>query len=412
MPILALLSIAPHALSLSPSHSILVTQDTLKRPTQSHNQALDRATTSYYVLQHEWYNETSGLYSSTGWWNSANIITTITNLAIVNPALSTSLEAILENTFTKAPRHNPTVTGRRYHKSLDRYTLLATTIWTTEDLVPAPKSHFSSSGHNEEWLNEYLDDEAWWALAWIRAYDLTQNTTYLDAAIYIFEDMQKAATTPCGGIWWDKSQTYVNAITNELYLAVAASLANRARMKHERERYLYVALKQWKWFLRSGMINEEWNINDGLNSDCQSNGGTIWSYNQGVVLEGLSELSVATGDSDGSFLAIAVQIADAAIKKLTSRGIMRDACEAAGCSPDGNQFKGVFLRGLLTLSPPRSTFERFVRKNANSIWLNNRDQFGRHGVVWSGPVREVNAGSHSSALDTLITAVYANRPQF
>lgn len=38
-------------------------------------------------------------------------------------------------------------------------------------------------------LNNYYDDEAWWALAWIRAFDVANKAEYLEAAVDIFDDM-------------------------------------------------------------------------------------------------------------------------------------------------------------------------------------------------------------------------------
>jgi predicted alpha-1,6-mannanase (GH76 family) len=108
--------------------------------------------------------------------------------------------------------------------------------------------------------------------------------------------MAKAyGTTPCGGLWWSKDETYVNAIANELFLDIAAHLANRAGSRSSY--YLRWAKKEWRWFQKSGMINSNNTINDGLDLDtCENNGGTVWSYNQGVVLGGLTELSRATND--------------------------------------------------------------------------------------------------------------------
>ena len=105
-------------------------------------------------------------------------------------------------------------------------------------------------------LNDYYDDEGWWALAWIGAYDLTKNTQYLSQAQTIFADMYKVfgkencstnAGGTTGGIWWDRKQTYVNAIANELFLSVAASLANRVKGSTN-PNYLSIARQQWSWF--------------------------------------------------------------------------------------------------------------------------------------------------------------------
>lgn len=106
----------------------------------------------------------------------------------------------------------------------------------------------------------------------LRAHDLQFGPQYINMANGIFEDM-KAGGSPCGGIYWDKQHTYTNAIANELYLAVAASLANRMPSE-SKQYYLDVALNQWNWFKGSGMINSENLINDGLDGNCQNNGGS------------------------------------------------------------------------------------------------------------------------------------------
>ncbi|TKA50870.1 hypothetical protein B0A55_11442, partial [Friedmanniomyces simplex] len=255
-------------------------------------------------------------------------------------------------------------------------------------------------------LNSYYDDEGWWALAWIAAYDVTGNGQYLSTAESIFEDMKAAAgTTPCDGlIWWDKNHTYVNAIANELFLDVAAHLANRGG--NRASYYLFWAKKQWASFKGSGMINNQNTINDGLNiTTCQNNGGTVWSYNQGVILGGLTELSKAT--KDNAYITIAKQIADAAIANLTVNGILHDSCEP-DCGADGSQFKGVFARNLQILqqASPEARYATFLQDNANSIWANDREGQDELSLIWSGPfIQPANASTQSSALDAIVGAL-------
>ncbi|KAK1072691.1 hypothetical protein LTR33_010180 [Friedmanniomyces endolithicus] len=250
------------------------------------------------------------------------------------------------------------------------------------------------------------DDEGWWALAWIAAYDVTGNWQYLATAESIFEDMKAAAgTTPCGGlIWWDKSHTYVNATANELFLDVAAHLANRGG--NRATYYLSWPQKQWAAFKASGMINDQNTINDGLNiTTCKNNGGTVWSYNQGVILGGLTELSKATRDN--SYITTAKQIADAAIANLTVNGILHDVCEP-DCGADGSQFKGVFARNLQILqqASPETRYATFLQDNANSIWANDRAGQDEWSLIWSGPfIQPANASTQSSAMDAIVGAL-------
>ena len=51
-------------------------------------------------------------------------------------------------------------------------------------------------------LNDYYDDEGWWANAWIRAYDLTGNTNFLNMAKTIFSDLTTG---------WDSTNTPARA---------------------------------------------------------------------------------------------------------------------------------------------------------------------------------------------------------
>jgi predicted alpha-1,6-mannanase (GH76 family) len=221
----------------------------------------------------------------------------------------------------------------------------------------------------------------------------------------IFEQ-KKADSQPIQ--WWDKAHTYVNAIANELYLSVASHLANRETSPSQKSNYLSLAQQQWKWFQDSGMINSGNTINDGLTTDCKNNGGTVWSYNQGVILGALAELNKA--DSDGEYLNKAKDIATAAISSLGSSGVLKDPCEP-NCGADGNQFKGVFMRGLQRLqeASPEAQFAKFTQANADSIWANDRNDQNELGVVWAGPfVDPATASTQSSALDALVAAVTFN----
>lgn len=256
-----------------------------------------------------------------------------------------------------------------------------------------------------------ISDEGWWALAWIAAYDLTWNPAYLTQAEIIFKDMngtfgnancsQNSGGT--GGIWWDRPHTYVNAIANELFFSAAAALALRGPILDPT--YVDIAKQQLAWFQGSGMINSDFTISDGLNENCQNNGGTIWTYNQGVILGGLVDLSKAT--LDPTYIDLAHKIAAAGIAVRAPTGILSDPCEP-NCGVDGAQFKGVFMRNLLALhkASPKDTYKSFLIKNGISIWENNRDDTNELGVSWAGPfVSPADASSQSSAMDALVAAV-------
>jgi predicted alpha-1,6-mannanase (GH76 family) len=327
----------------------------------------------------QWRSPASGLYKpSTGWWNSANAVTVLAN---ESRALRT----------------------RRYDSAIDK---------TFENA--------SAAEHTQNFLNNYDDDEGWWALAWVDAYDLTAKPKYLAMAETIFIDIAAEwETNTCGGgVWWNKKTGYKNAIANELFLELAAALANRAATAEEKQKYLDWAEREWAWFRASGMINAQNLVNDGLDSTnpnaCTNNGRTTWSYNQGVILGGLVELYKA--DRDPALLPQAQAIAHAAITHLTNaNGILVDRTVSGGDAP---QFKGIFLRNLMALdaAAPNPEYKSFAEANAASILDNDQDAASDHdategplwGALWQGPFDKADAARQTSALDALIAA-YAMR---
>ncbi|RDL34775.1 Six-hairpin glycosidase [Venustampulla echinocandica] len=349
---------------------------------------------AFNTLQ-EWYSNDTGLWTTAGWWNSANCLTTVGDLAAVDSSVAPTVQKVFSNTLVQAQKAN---------LQMQKVVTASFNVETFYGPVFPSNVVVPESTNTKGFLNGFYDDEGWWALGWIQAYDVTKNTEYLQTAMDIFNDMSGGGNTPCGGIWWDKAQTYVNAIANELYLSVAAHLANR--LPNDQSNYLNIALKQWNWFENTGMINSKNTINDGLTKSCEPNNGTVWSYNQGVILGGLVELATASGDP--SYLLTASTIASAAISALSnSSGVLHDPCEP-NCGGDGSQFKGIFMRNLGKLQTvrPKDEFLGFIESNKDSILKSNRDSKNRMGVVWSGPVTEpATASSHSSAMDALVAAL-------
>jgi len=312
----------------------------------------------------QWYNQ-NGLWDSTGWWNAANCLEAI--------------ESVVEAT-----------NGEQYG-----------------DVIQITFARNAS----KSFLNEFYDDEGWWALAWIRAFDLTGESRYLAMARTIFADMKDGWDDHCGGgIWWKKDRRYKNAIANELFLLSAVRLHQRTPGDAGPESYLDWAQREWAWFKKSGMINTQNLVNDGLNAACENNRRTTWTYNQGVLIGGLVELYRSGGDTN--CLAQAVAIADAATTTLVDEGgVLREPNEARGLrGADVPQFKGIFIRHLAELYEVTGNpvYLEFLVRNAHAVWRNNRDDQNRFGGRWSGPVDAVDAARHSSAM-RIITAL-AERP--
>lgn len=336
------------AVSLASSAAAVMPGDDFNANTEAAVSALQR-----------WYNG-QGLWDSTGWWNAANCVEVLEN-AILAENGGQYLD-ILANTFELNCATN--------------------------------------------FINEYYDDEGWWANAWIRAYDLTGEVRYLRAAKILFNDMAEGwdAASCGGGLWWNKTRRYKNAIPNELFLLVAIRLHQRTPGDGGTNSYFYWATNEWAWFKASGMINPRNLINDGLTRDCRNNGRTTWTYNQGVIMGGLTELYKATGEMN--YLAEAEAIADAAIANLVSaNGVLQEPCETRrGCGGrDVPQFKGIFVRNLAGLYDVdrKASYYHFLFANAHAVWFHDRNAANQLGLKWTGPFDFADAARQSSAIMAL-----------
>jgi predicted alpha-1,6-mannanase (GH76 family) len=314
----------------------------------------------------QWYRPWRGLWATTGWWNSANALTAV--IGYTQWSGDRSYAEVIETTFRAA---------RRWHRGF---------------------------------TNRYYDDNGWWALAWVAAYDLTGDRRYLEAARAIFDRNTAGWDDTCrGGLWWSEDRKYKNAITNELFLTLAARL--HQRVPGVGDHYRSWALREWEWLRASGMIGASGLVNDGLTPACANNGGTTWTYNQGVILGGLAALHEVSGDR--GYLEQGESIADATLARLAGPasdggpGILAEPGEATAAPlGDHTQFKGIFVRylGDFCRSSPRPGYRSFILANARSIWDNARNPDNQFGFRWGGPFDQSDASRQSSALDALNAA--------
>ena len=314
----------------------------------------------------ELYDADTGLFTTTGWWNNANSLTALIDYAI--------------------------------ESGDDRY-----------DWVIANTYEKNKDAHFGDFTNEYIDDTGWWSLAWIRAYDYTGEERYLEAAKITADYMWSYRDDVCGGgLWWRNDKQYKNAVTNELFIKAAAELHNRIPNDTE---YLAKSVEVWEWFDASGMINNENMINDGLVLEtCESNGQTTWTYNQGIILGGLTALHQATGDDQ--YLRRATQLADASTRStfLNPKGILTEPCEP-DCGGDGPTFKGVYVRNLaeLTAATDNRRFVAYLQRQAKRAYEKDRNAYNQYGISWAGPLQQINAASHTSAFEAQTAPLRARR---
>ncbi len=268
---------------------------------------------------------------------------------------------------------------------------------------------FRNNGSN--FINMYEDDNGWWAITWIKAYDLTHSREYLKAAKLLFTEMASTWGEACGGgILWNRtvhSYSSEAAISNEEFLKIAS-------LMHERTPgdtyYLNWANREYKWFMARGYITSSHLVSDGLNSNCKGNDNSMWTYDQGEMIGALVAYSQATDNK--SYLSQAEQIADANDRyNVDKNGILT---ERICCYSDSEDFKGIYIKNLYTLylADHRAEYKDFIIKNADAIWQHDtNNQNFTIGYNWDGPLQDATPGSQTAGVDALSAAAALSPPK-
>ncbi|MBC7660276.1 MAG: glycosyl hydrolase [Chitinophagaceae bacterium] len=255
---------------------------------------------------------------------------------------------------------------------------------------------------NNGFMNEYFDDNGWWGLAWIRAYDLTGDWKYMDAAMKIADDMEATGwdSTCNGGVWWNRSKESKNAVENELFIKLTAAIHNR---KAGDDQYLALSKKAWSWFFASGLVDDRSVVSDKLVNCQKEQNSPAWTYNQGIILGGAVELYKATNDT--AYLSQAQKVAYGTIQYGSSNGILTEATDGScgGCNGDERLFKGVFMRNLREFYAVKRdpVVANYLQSNAETAWNHARSSDNFYGFHWNSGIDSKDAGRQTSALDLM-----------
>jgi hypothetical protein len=267
--------------------------------------------------------------------------------------------------------------------------------------------------------DSYNDDNGWWALAWIKAYNMTRDSMYLAASESLFKGMSASWSRECGGgIPWTTSGPYKNSISNELFMRVGIGLYLATGDRW----YLSQAIKDYSWFMSKGLINGSNQVLDGLDRNCRPGGG-IWTYNSGEMIGVLTDLARATGNR--ADLAKAEAIANSIDSSSVNRKgmLIEIGCShTKNCNIDFNpsqpakgsftinssEFNGIYMMNLygLYLADHNTAYLGFILKNANSIVSNDKNKNHIIGMNWSVPSHYIAAieGSTQAAGITVLNA--------
>jgi predicted alpha-1,6-mannanase (GH76 family) len=281
--------------------------------------------------------------------------------------------------------------------------------WSNDDQAKLDrklKSLDPARVNGSEFRNEYLDDSAWWGIAWLKFHERTKDPRYLRTAVAIHRHMA-AHWQKDGGVSWaeEDDKRDPNAITNSLFVVLSARLFRATRQQP----FLAWAEKTLAW-------EKEAKLYDGTAIvDRPGHVGDYWTYNQGAYLGGLEALHQATGKA--AYLDKAAAVAGTILAKS---GIVRpDGVLFEKLGTDGwdvGMFKGICARyfGILAKSLRRQKvhpeligrLEQVLSATAAAILKSPRDQ-GLYPLEWQAEPRAAihNYNTQLSALIAVVAAV-------
>jgi len=248
-------------------------------------------------------------------------------------------------------------------------------------------------GQNQRgWIVSYYDDECWMTLALLRAYDLTNNVTYLNQAKTLFADIQGGWDTTCcgssaGGVWWNKAHTQKATAAN----ATAALAGARLYLRTADVSYLNFAVQVYSyWF--TNMVNQStYQVADHIDT---SGVKTFYgfTYNEGMMIGASVELNEATGDA--AYLTKGHNIANYVITHQvvsTAYGNVLYDVGNSTTTDDAHEFKGPAYRYLMRLYKKNTTKAQYysvLKASADAIWnLARETNLNVFSVNWAGPTQ-------------------------
>jgi predicted alpha-1,6-mannanase (GH76 family) len=288
------------------------------------------------------------------------------------------------------------------------------------------------SGDFPDFEDEYVDDTGWWGIAWLQAYLITGNSGYLKVAeadaSYMYDNGWNTDSSVCGGsggvYWYIPGESTGVAIPNEVFLELTAWLYNVTKDST----YLNWAEADWTWFSNSGLISSGYLVGNQLTGTPSSGCGVstaYYTYNQGVLVGALAQLSVATGNA--SLLTEAEDIASAVISSsaLDPGGVLLEsACTLSLCPGNPDSFKGIFVQNLEMLATTAGTsqYNAFFQDQSAAIQASDTNSSQQFGMFWDAPLSDdcssitpsslasneadnyCNSATQASALDALVAA--------
>ena len=227
-------------------------------------------------------------------------------------------------------------------------------LFNTSEHAAMARTFLDHSPYNGDFpLNcSYVDDFAWYLLAYIRVFEWLREPRFLAAAESLHDwVLRHGIDQECGGVWWQSGCSGTkNAVTLHQVLIASAKLA---LLVPQQPLYLRTAEELWQWFASAPLLSPDGLVLDGLmpSADgpydpsrfnaccngthasahlarCVSNHKPGYSYNQGLHLSAAAHLFAATGEP--SYLRSAASLLDALLANhTTDQGLLYEPVRRA-----------------------------------------------------------------------------------
>jgi hypothetical protein len=329
------------------------------------------------------------------------------------------------------------------HKSTPAYQRLIETTYRLNISLPG-------TNMPRDFANEFMDDTAWWGIAWLEAseYELGVRHDVRDArrflavaewdASYIYSRPRPCRTE---GIEWQIAYP-PDTITNAEFITLAARLAllrQQPGALHDASKaqtWLSDAQQILGWLQSSGLVDlGNGIVRDGYNGRCKAVGGPL-TYTQGEIAEALVRLGEATRQA--RYYELAAGFLNHALtrsSRMLADGVLQEPCEAERglCSTgaraiDQTIYKGVLVDAVAdwTQATGATTYDYFLTLQARAVLANSASdgeqltlcqtahtcQIGFYWARRVAPLQApmpVNAGTQASGLEALVDGLIAQR---
>jgi len=264
------------------------------------------------------------------------------------------------------------------------------------------------SGFNAKYpdmmTNDFNDDLGWWALACLRAYELTGTAEYLNRGSFLFNQIYAEWDSSAygGGIWWRRdahTPGTANAQKNMATNAPMVMTAIKLRNAYNDTAYLTKATQIYNW-IKTTLVNGS-KVNDHIEG---TGSGIIkdwdFTYNYGTYLGAAVSLYQATGTA--SYLTDANNAAQYVTGKMVSaQTVMYEG------NNDAAGFKMIFLRNLnrLRVQGGQTQYLSFLQQNATQAWNHRRTSDQIIGDDWLRPTGSTYVQSLTAAAGASILQI-------